>query len=210
MSERTLIDVWTRPDRWPLAGGAVALALLGGAYAFEIFGNYPPCPLCIEQRWIHIWAALAGVIGFALAQTLRRSHAKIIQVSATTLRESLRGWFKSRLQAAYALYQAPGALSRVASGVVGAIFAWSAWTAGRHAGMEYGFWTIDCQAIDVSGVTLDSVMATLNAGANVVPCDEAAWTMLGVSMAGYNALFSAALCLISIISLFRSPSWRTL
>ncbi|MCR9129532.1 MAG: disulfide bond formation protein B [Alphaproteobacteria bacterium] len=210
MSERNLIDVWTRPDRWPLAGGAAALALLGGAYAFEITGNYPPCPLCIEQRWIHIWATLAGVIGFALAQTLRRSHAKIIQVSATTLRESLRGWFRSRLQAAYALYQAPGALSRVASGVVGAIFAWSAWTAGRHAGMEYGWWTIDCQATDVSSVSVDSVLESLNTAANVVPCDEAAWTMLGISMAGYNALFSATLCLISIISLFRSPSWRTL
>jgi disulfide bond formation protein DsbB len=210
MSERGFIDVWTRPDRWPLAGGLTSLALLAGAYAFEIFGNYPPCPLCIEQRWIHIWAIIAGGVGFALAQTLRRSHARIIQVSATTLRESLRGWFKSRLQAAYALYQAPGALSRVASFVMGAVFAWSAWSAGRHAGAEYGWWTIDCQAEDISGVSVDSVLESLNTAVNVVPCDEAVWTLLGVSMAGYNALFSAGLCLISLISLFRTPSWRTL
>lgn len=207
---RGLIDTWTRPDRWPLAGGLLALALLAGAYAFEIFGGYPPCPLCVEQRWIHIWAVIAGVLGFTLAQTLRRPDARFVQVSATTLRESLRGWFKSRLQAAYALYKAPGALSRLAAGVLGAVFAWSAWTAGRHAGMEYGWWTIDCQAEDVSGVSVESVLQGLNTAANVTPCDEAPWMMLGLSMAGYNALFSAALCLISLVSLFRTPSWRTL
>ena len=210
MSPTGLIDTWTRPDRWPLAGGVAALALLAGAYAFEIFGDYPPCPLCIEQRWIHIWAVIAGGVGFALAQTLRRPDARLVQVSAKTLRESLRGWFKSRLQAAYALYQAPGALSRLASGVVGAVFAWSAWTAGRHAGMEYGWWTINCQAEDMDDVTIESLMETLNAASNAVLCDEAAWTMMGISMAGYNALFSAGLCLISLISLFRQPSWRTL
>lgn len=204
------LDTWTRPDRWPLIAGLASLALLGGAYAFEIFGNYPPCLLCIEQRWIHIWAILAGGVGFALSQTLRRPDARLVQVSATTLRESLRGWFRSRLQAAYALYQAPGALSRAASAVIGIIFAWSAWVAGRHAGMEYGWWTIDCQAADVSGISIDTMMESLSTAANVVPCDEAAWTLLGISMAGYNALFSAALCLISIISLFRTPSWRTL
>ena len=210
MSKRGVIDVWTRPDRWPLAGGLASLAILAGAYAFEVFGNYPPCPLCIEQRWIHIWAILAGGVGFALAQTLRRSQATIIKVSATTLRESLRGWFKSRLQAAYALYQAPGALSRVASFGLGLIFAWSAWTAARHAGAEYGWWTIDCQAQDISGVNVETMMESLNTAANVVPCDEAAWTLMGISMAGYNALFSAGLCLISLVSLFRQPSWRTL
>jgi disulfide bond formation protein DsbB len=198
------LDAWTRPDRWPLAGGVAALVLLGGAYGFEIFGNYPPCLLCIEQRWIHIWAIVAGGVGFALAQTLRRPDARLVQVSASTL----RGWFRTRLRALYVLYQAPGALSRVASGVIGAVFAWSAWTAGRHAGMEYGFWTIDCQATDMSGATVQGVLDSLTTAANVVPCDEAAWTMLGISMAGYNALFSAILCLISLISLFRLPSWR--
>lgn len=210
MSITGLIDTWTRPDRWPLAGGLAALLVLASAYAFEIVGDYPPCPLCIEQRWIHIWAITAGAVGFVLSQTLRRSGAKLVQFSATTLRESLRGWFKSRLRAAYALYQAPGALSRLASAVMAVIFAWSAWTGARHAGMEYGWWTIDCQASDVSGVTLDSVMASLSTAANVVPCDEAAWTLLGISMAGYNALLSGALCLISLISLFRTPSWRML
>lgn len=210
MDLNRVIDVWTRPDRWPLVGGLMSLVLLGGAYAFEIFGNYPPCLFCVEQRWIHIWAIIAGGTGFALAQTLRRSHARIIQVSATTLRESLRGWFKSRLQAAYALYQAPGALSRVASGVMAGIFAWSTWAAVRHAGLEYGWWNIDCQAVDATGATVQNLMDSLSTAANVVPCDEAAWTLLGVSMAGYNALFSAALCLISVISLLRSPSWRTL
>jgi disulfide bond formation protein DsbB len=82
--------------------------ILAGAYAFEIFGNYPPCPLCIEQRWVHIWIIIAGVAGFAAAQLLRRPDAQLVKTGA----EAMRGWFRTRLQALYALYQAPGALAR--------------------------------------------------------------------------------------------------
>ena len=205
-----LMDTWTRPDRWPLVDATASLSLLAAAYAFEIFGNYPPCPFCIDQRWVHIWIAIAGAIGFGLAQTLRRPDARLVQVSATTLRGSLRGWFKSRLRAAYALYQAPGALSRTASAVMAALFAWSTWTAGHHAGVEYGFWTADCQSVDTSGLSIDTLLRDLDTATQVVLCDEAAWTLLGISMAGYNALFSALFCLISLMALFRAPSWRTL
>ena len=121
---------------------------------------------------------------------------------------TMRGWFRTRLQALYALYQAPGALARVACALVAGLAGWSLWEAARHAGMEYGFWTIDCQPADASGVTVDSLLSSLSSAQNVVPCDEAAWTLLGLSMAGYNALFSAALCLISIMAIFKGPSWR--
>ena len=198
------LDLWTRPDRWPLLGALGSALILAGAYAFEIFGNYPPCPLCIAQRWVHIWIIIAGVVGFGIAQILRRPDANLVKTGA----DAMRGWFRNRLQALYALYKAPGAVARVASGVIAGLFGWSAYEAGRHAGMEYGFWYIDCQASDISNLSLDDLNEAFTTVTRVVPCDEVAWSMLGISMAGYNFLFSVAMGLLSLAFLFKGPSWR--
>jgi disulfide bond formation protein DsbB len=201
---KTFLDTWTRPDRWPLVAALGSALILAGAYAFEIFGNYPPCPLCIDQRWVHIWIIIAGVAGFAAARLLRRPDAQLVKTGA----EAMRGWFRTRLQALYALYQAPGALARVASFIMAVLFGWSAYEAGRHAGMEYGFWYIDCQIVDGVNVTSEDLLAALSTPQNVALCDEVVWSLLGISMAGYNFLFSVAMGLISLAVLFRGPSWR--
>lgn len=56
-----------------------------------------------------------------------------------------------------------------------------------HAGVEYGFWEgITTCATGSSGpVTLDSIM-----NAPLIRCDTAQWTIFGVSLAGFNAIFS--------------------
>jgi disulfide bond formation protein DsbB len=41
------------------AGGS--MALLAGAFAFQAMG-YPPCHLCLWQRWPHAAALLIGVV----------------------------------------------------------------------------------------------------------------------------------------------------
>jgi len=41
------------------------------------------------------------------------------------------------------------------------------------------------------------VLAALGGERPVVLCDEAAWTLFGISMAGYNALISAVMAGIS-------------
>ncbi len=205
MSVQTdFLETWTRPDRWPLVAALGSGLILAGAYAFEIFGNYPPCPFCIEQRWVHIWIIIAGLAGFAIAQLIRRPDAQILKTGA----DAMKGWFRTRLRALYALYKAPGALARLISFVIAGLFGWSAYEAGKHAGMEYGFWTIDCQASDTSGMTLDDVMGAFDRVQNVVPCDEVAWSMLGISMAGYNFLFSVVMGLVTLAILFKAPSWR--
>ena len=60
-----------------------------------------------------------------------------------------------------------------------------------HAGVEYGWWEgiTSCTAIvaDDGGSALDSIMNT-----PLVRCDEPAWTLLGISLAGYNFLISTA------------------
>lgn len=56
-----------------------------------------------------------------------------------------------------------------------------------HAGVEYGFWEgITTCATGGSGpVSLDAIM-----NAPLIRCDTAQWTLLGVSLAGFNAIFS--------------------
>lgn len=58
-----------------------------------------------------------------------------------------------------------------------------------HAGVEYGFWEgITTCATGAGGlVSLDAIM-----DAPLIRCDTAQWTLLGVSLAGFNAIFSLA------------------
>lgn len=56
-----------------------------------------------------------------------------------------------------------------------------------HAGVEYGFWEgITTCATGSSGpVTLDSIM-----NAPLIRCDAVQWSLFGISLAGFNAIFS--------------------
>ena len=74
--------------------------------------------------------------------------------------------------------------------------------AAYHAGVEWGFWAGPggCTASVDTGVDLDSLTDSLLA-TPVVRCDEVAWSFLGLSMAGWNSLFSLDICLIALISL---------
>lgn len=62
-----------------------------------------------------------------------------------------------------------------------------------HVGVEQKWWqgTAGCTGgIDFSGMSVDEMQQALE---NVAParCDEPAWTLLGISMAGYNLIYAA-------------------
>lgn len=66
-----------------------------------------------------------------------------------------------------------------------------------HAGIEWKFWPgpQDCSGAVVqlnSGSLLDQMNQT-----RVIRCDEAAWRLFGISLAGYNALIALALMLFA-------------
>ena len=76
-----------------------------------------------------------------------------------------------------------------------------------HAGAEWGFWP--------GPTTCSGGLAKLDSPADllrglttvhVVRCDQASWWFLGVSMAGWNALFSAGLWITSFIA--ARAAWR--
>ena len=70
-----------------------------------------------------------------------------------------------------------------------------------HAGVEYHWWHgfTECTSTMSAGpLTLDTIMK-----APIVRCDVAQWRLFGISLAGFNAIFSVAGA-IAIFTLLRS------
>jgi disulfide bond formation protein DsbB len=78
--------------------------------------------------------------------------------------------------------------------------------AGFHVGVELGWWTgtDSCvgEAIDTSSI---EAMREAILNAPVVRCDEVAWSMAGISMAGWNGLIAIAIAAASVRAIAR---WR--
>lgn len=73
------------------------------------------------------------------------------------------------------------ALAIAVSGAIGAF----------HAGVEYGWWEgVTACTVTSMGGSVDPLEAIMNAP--LVRCDVAPWSLFGVSLAGWNFLFSAA------------------
>ena len=98
-----------------------------------------------------------------------------------------------------AVWRGPGKpLVGGALALCGAIFLAGAAIAAFHVGVEQGWWqgTAGCTGPDTSAMTIDELREHLLA-APVVRCDEVAWSLFGISMAGYNLLVSLALAVVS-------------
>jgi disulfide bond formation protein DsbB len=71
-----------------------------------------------------------------------------------------------------------------------------------HAGIEWKFWPgpADCSGPVTNLGRASDLMRQLR-NVTVVRCDEAAWRLLGLSLAGYNVLISLALAAIAVWAL---------
>ena len=76
--------------------------------------------------------------------------------------------------------------------------------AAYHAGVEWQLWSGPggCTAILTNSDDLTSLTNSL-LSTPVVRCDEVAWSFLGLSMAGWNSLFSLDICMIALICLLQ-------
>jgi disulfide bond formation protein DsbB len=137
------------------AGGS--LALLAGAFVFQAMG-YPPCKLCLWQRWPHAAAILIGAAVWVL------------------------GWRHLCWL---------GAISAMTTAVLGIY----------HSGVERGFWVgpTTCTSGGVTGLSADDLLNKILA-APLIRCDEVAWSLLGLSMASWNAIFSLLLAVIWVMA----------
>lgn len=107
----------------------------------------------------------------------------------------------------------------IAIGLVALVLSWrvlpllgaaaAAVTAGigvYHTGVERGWWQgpTSCTSGSIDGLSTDQLMDQIMS-APLVRCDEVAWTLLGLSMASWNAILSAVLVVVWL-SAFRAQS----
>ncbi|GAA0265548.1 disulfide bond formation protein B [Alteraurantiacibacter aestuarii] len=59
-----------------------------------------------------------------------------------------------------------------------------------HAGVEYGLWEGLTSCSLPPSASVDPLEAIL--AQPIIRCDQPAWTMMGISLAGFNAIFSIA------------------
>lgn len=70
-----------------------------------------------------------------------------------------------------------------------------------HAGVEQAWWEgpTTCTSGPIGGLSTEDLMEQI-LNAPVVRCDEIAWSLAGISMAGWNGILSAILAVIWIVS----------
>ena len=90
-----------------------------------------------------------------------------------------------------------GAAAAFSTGAIGAY----------HAGVEWGWWPgpASCTGggMDLSALSGSELLST-TAPSGLVMCDDIAWSLLGLSMAGWNAVFAFALTVIWVTAARRA------
>jgi disulfide bond formation protein DsbB len=100
---------------------------------------------------------------------------------------------------AVSLIRAYAPTPRIASLVLAAIFAYGTYLAVFHAGAEWHFWPAPETCSSTGPVSASSLQALLaGGGAHQPACDVAPGRVLGLSMAGWNAVVSVILVLLSL------------
>jgi disulfide bond formation protein DsbB len=99
----------------------------------------------------------------------------------------------------------PRWLARAGLWLLALIFIASAVFGAYHAGVEWGFWPgpTDCTGTLSKASSMDDFMKQLN-NTRVVRCDAVAIRILGLSLAGWNAVISAGLAFVSVVGARRS------
>jgi disulfide bond formation protein DsbB len=156
------------PARIAFALAISAAAVLAGAWVFQYFG-YPPCDLCLQQRWAY-YAGAPLAVGTALVARMewrRMSLSGFLLLAALFFGNSVFG----------------------------------AW----HAGVEWGFWPgpAGCTGSFAPIGDMRDFMRSMEA-TRLVRCDEVALRILGLSLAGWNAVICAALSCLAIIGAARA------
>jgi len=155
---------------WIPVALAASLAMLATAHAFERFGGYAPCLLCLKQREVYWVAAGMALVAFA-------------GMRSPALR-ALRPWMGLAL---------------------GLVFLFGAGLAAFHAGVEWKWWPGPAACAAGGGSVAGLDMGGLIDGSLKIrepSCDNAAWRLAGLSMAGWNAVMSLGLATAGV------AAWR--
>ena len=150
-----------RPQSNALAIGALAFVTIAGAWIFEAAG-YPPCDLCLEQRY-------AYYVGVPLA--------------LVTL--------------AFAVVGANRGLLRALFWLLALIFAANAVLAIYHSGVEAQLWQGPTACTGALNAGTGGDLLSQLAKVKVVRCDAVQLRVLGLTLANWNIIISAALAALA-------------
>lgn len=83
-----------------------------------------------------------------------------------------------------------------------ALALWSAYLGGFHAGVEYKWWPgpADCTGTGIQLPADGGLLGNLSPD-EIIRCDEVPWSLLGISLAGFNFLFSLVAAAIAAFGL---------
>lgn len=97
------------------------------------------------------------------------------------------------------------------TGLLVLVFATNAAIALYHVGVEQHWWvSAVCEPAATGAVGSDDVLAALQGQGEALPaCDQVVWSLLGISMAGYNLILCTALALVAGLAAGRRRLWRT-
>ncbi len=171
--------------------GAGALSLILGALGFQYLQHLPPCEMCHWQRWPHIAAAALGLIGVSRSDKLAAGTialGALVALAAAAQWDMLAGWQPKLLilvvsgLAAAALWKRD---ARALAMIVIALVAISGLIGAYQAGMQWGV----LPGPDGCTVAHAYVLGS-GAAPPAVNCNVVTWSLLGLSLAAYNAIFS--------------------
>lgn len=154
-----------------------------------------------EQRTNLLFAYSAFALGLAAIAGAWMFQALGYQPCELCLTQRLPYYFGLPILAIalFAWRQVPSMARLAALLIVAGLFAWGAVLGTYHSGVEWGFWP-GPTACTGNGEGLSfSDLSNINA-AKVVPCDKPAIRILGLSLAGYNAIVSAIVTVLLLIS----------
>ena len=191
-------------QRLPLPSqlGLVALLgsgiMLGGALFFQYVMGFAPCEMCHWQRWPHIAAMIAGLAAFASSSRPRLATTFLVIAIAAIAITSAIGLFHAGVE--YRWWQGPQSCTgTVPTGL----------SPEELKKYLFGAKAVKIYSVLVAACVLLGSLAQVDLfGAKMVRCDAVVWSLLGISMAGWNAILSAILAVGLASGLSRTASSR--
>ncbi|SEC87496.1 Disulfide bond formation protein DsbB [Rhizobiales bacterium GAS188] len=169
------------PSRAALTAFALAALAIGGAWVSQLFFGLQPCELCLLERWpyyVGVPLALLAVIAMRGAMATSRNLGGGLGSSGLGS-SGLGTWLLALVALVF--------LAGTGLGIY-------------HAGVEWHFWEgpSACTGQYAAPASTDDFLKSLEAGPSI-RCDEAAIRILGLSLAGWNAVISLLIAAIAVI-----------
>lgn len=141
---------------------------------------------------------IGGLAPCILCWWQRYAHMAAIVVAAAAVIASGRASYGGSSRAGWVLVAATGLVLLASAGI-----------AAFHVGVEQHWWagTAECGSPVGGASGIDELRARLLAQP-IVRCDEIAWSMFGISMAGYNFILSLALAAFALTMTWRHFTGR--